>query len=201
MKARKIVQSSRPGFVAQRLAERATQSLRADLFAGLTVAMVAVPQGMAYAAIAGMPPIFGLFTAIGPAIAGSLFGSSRHLITGPTNAIALVTSGVLVSVAGHPDYVEFVFALALITGIIQLTLGVLRLGGIVRFVSNSVLTGFLTGASLLIIVNQLSNLLGLPRVTATETPSIVLELAHTTHESAADRDHSHRGCVVFWRDR
>jgi SulP family sulfate permease len=152
-------------------------SFRPDLVAGLTVAMIAVPQAMAYASIAGVPPIHGLHTAIVPAIIGSLLGSSHHLITGPTNAIALVTAGVLVTTAGRPDFVEIVFALALISGTVQLLLGLLRLGGIIRFVSNSVLTGFLTGASLLIIVNQASNLLGLPRVTATETPFIVLELA------------------------
>jgi SulP family sulfate permease len=132
---------------------------------------------MAYASIAGVPPIYGLYTAILPAILGALFGSSHQLITGPTNAIALVTAGVLISANGRADFVEIVFALALISGAIQLIFGVLRLGGIIRFVSNSVLTGFLTGASLLIIVNQTSNLLGLPRVTATETPLIVLELA------------------------
>jgi SulP family sulfate permease len=152
-------------------------SLRFDLVAGFTVALIAVPQAMAYAAIAGVPPIYGLYTAILPAIIGSLLGSSHHLITGPTNAIALVTAGVLVGVAGRADFVEVVFALALIGGAIQLVFGLLRLGGIIRFVSNSVLTGFLTGASLLIIVNQTSNLLGLPRVTAVETPFIVLELA------------------------
>jgi len=153
-------------------------SFRFDLVAGFTVAMIAVPQAMAYAAIAGMPPIYGLFTAILPAIIGSLLGSSHQLITGPTNAIALVTAGVLVTATGRADFIEIVFALALISGTIQLILGLLRLGGIIRFVSNSVLTGFLTGASLLIIVNQMSSLLGLPRVIATETPFIVLELVH-----------------------
>ncbi|MCI0474632.1 MAG: SulP family inorganic anion transporter [Anaerolineales bacterium] len=152
-------------------------SFRFDLVAGFTVAMIAVPQAMAYAIIAGVPPIYGLYTAILPAIIGALFGSSRHLITGTTNSVALATAGVLIAAAGRPDYIELVFGLAIVSGAIRLLFGLLRLGGIIRFVSNSVLTGFLTGASLLIIVNQTSNLLGLPRVTVTETPLIVLELA------------------------
>ena len=143
-------------------------SLRFDLIAGLTVAMIAVPQAMAYAAIAGVNPIYGLYTAILPAIIAALFGSSRHLNTGPTNGIALVTIGVLLPVVTRADYVEYVFATAIISGTMRLLLGVLRLGGIIRYVSNAVLTGFLAGASILIIVNQLGNLLGLPRSTSHE---------------------------------
>ncbi|MBM3129414.1 MAG: SulP family inorganic anion transporter [Chloroflexi bacterium] len=152
-------------------------AFRADFIAGLTVAMIALPQGMAYAIIAGVPPIYGLYTAILPAIFGALFGSSRHLITGPTNSVALVVAGTLAGVATRTDAVEIVFAVALVSGAIKFALGALRLGGIIRFVSNSVLTGFLTGASLLILLNQTSNLLGLPRVTATDVPLIALELA------------------------
>ena len=176
-----IFQKPNPDLLLRRLTSYAAQSLRPDFMAGITVAMVAVPQSMAYASIAGMPPMFGLFTAIIPTIVGACYGSSRQLVTGPTNALALVTLGVMVSVAGRADYVEMVFALALVSGLIQLTLGLLRLGTIIRFVSNSVLTGFLTGASLLIFVNQLSSLLGLPHVSATETPFILMEIARNLH--------------------
>ena len=138
------------------------QSLRFDLVAGLTVAMVAVPQSMAYAAIAGVNPIYGLYAAIVPAIIGALFGSSNHLVTGPTNATALVTAGVLVAMSGGAN-LEYVFVLAILSGLIRLVLGLLKLGTIIRFVSNSVLTGFLAGAGVLIIINQLGNLLGIPR--------------------------------------
>jgi len=150
------------------------QSLRLDLTAGLTVAMVAVPQSMAYAAIAGVNPVYGLYTAIIPAIIGALFGSSRHLITGPTNATALVTAGVLFAVAGSNN-LELVFALAILSGLIRLLLGLFKLGSIIRYVSNSVLTGFLTGAGVLIIINQLGNLSGIPRPAGAGTLTIVWE--------------------------
>jgi sulfate permease, SulP family len=138
-------------------------TLRADIVAGLTVAMIAVPQAMAYAAIAGINPMYGLFGAILPAIVGSLFASSRHTIMGPTNATALITAGVLLEYATLPNYAEYVFVTALMAGFLVLLIGVLRLGGIIRFVSNAVLTGFLAGAGLLIIINQLSSLLGVQR--------------------------------------
>jgi len=141
----------------------AQRNLRADIVAGLTVAMIAVPQAMAYAAIAGVNPMYGLFTAILPAIVGSLLASSHHTIMGPTNASALITAGVLLPYAALPNYAEYVFVTALMAGILVLLIGALRLGGIIRFVSNAVLTGFLAGAGLLIIINQLSSLLGLQR--------------------------------------
>lgn len=108
-------------------------SFRFDLIAGFTVAMIAVPQAMAYAAIAGVNPIYGLYTAILPAIIAALFGSSRHLNTGPTNGIALVTIGVLLPVVNRIDYAEYVFAIAILSGAMRFLLGVLQLGGIIRF--------------------------------------------------------------------
>jgi len=152
-------------------------TLRPDLVAGLTVAMIAVPQSMSYAAIAGVNPIYGLYTAIIPAIIGSLFGSSNHLMTGPTNATALATASALLVVAGQPDYFEYVFALAVMIGLVKLILGLLRLGGIVRYISNSVLTGFLAGAGILIIINQLHTLLGLSRPLGANTLTILWDLA------------------------
>ncbi len=151
------------------------QSLRFDLVAGLTVAMVAIPQAMAYAGIAGVNPIYGLYAAIIPTIVGALFGSSNHLVTGPSNASALVTVGVLAVVSGGAG-LDAVFALAILSGLIRFLLGVFKLGTIIRYVSNSVLTGFLAGAGVLIIINQLSNLLGLPRPVGADTITIGWEL-------------------------
>jgi SulP family sulfate permease len=136
--------------------------LRFDLIAGLTVAMIVIPQAMAYAPIAGVNPIYGLYTAIIPAIVGAIFGSSNFLVTGPTNPTALVTASVLLIFAGNERYVEMVFLLAILAGVIKLALGVLRLGTIIRFVSNSALTGFLTAAGILIITGQLAPLVGIP---------------------------------------
>jgi SulP family sulfate permease len=134
---------------------------QSDLSAGLTVAMVVIPQSMAYAAIAGINPIYGLFTAIIPTIVGAIFGSFPFLITGPTNPTALVTASVLLNVANRSDYFEFVVALAIIAGLINILFGLLKLGSLIRYISNSVLVGFLTAVGVLIIAFQLGNLFGL----------------------------------------
>ncbi len=138
------------------------QALRFDVVAGLTVAMVVLPQSMAYAAIANVNPIYGIFTAIVTTIVGALAGSSSSLVTGPTNATALVTLSVLTFAVDRADYVEFVFALAVLSGAIKLVLGLFRLGGIIRYISNSVLTGFLAAAGILITIDQFGNLFGIP---------------------------------------
>ncbi len=133
---------------------------RSDLSAGLTVAMIVIPQAMAYAAIAGINPIYGLFTAIIPTIIAALFGSFPYLITGPTNPTALVTASLLINYANRPDYFEFVFALSIIAGLIYILFGFLKLGSLIRYISNSVLVGFLSAVGVLIISNQLGNMLG-----------------------------------------
>ena len=148
-------------------------ALRTDLFAGASVAMVGAPQCMAYAAVAGINPIYGLYTGIVPTIVASLFGSSRYLVTGPSNATALVTAAVLVPFLGSSHYMEYVFALAILSGIIKLGLGLLRLGNITRYISNSVLTGFLAGAGIQIILTQLGNFFGLPRLPGSDTLTVV----------------------------
>ncbi len=160
-----------------RIPDHVRQALRSDFVAGLTVAMVAVPQGMSCAAIAGVNPLYGLHTAVIPPIVAAIFASSSHLITGPTNATALATASVLLAFAGQPNYAEYVFALAVMTGLIRLILGMLRLGSIIRYVSSSVLTGFLAGAGLLIVLNQLHISLGLQRPVGANTLDIIRDLA------------------------
>ena len=137
--------------------------LRADLTAGLTVAVVAVPQSMAYALIAGLPVQYGLYASIVPTIAACLWGSSAHLITGPTTAVSLVvfTSLAGLAPAGTPQYVELAFLLALIVGAIQIGMGLARLGVFLNFVSHSVILGFSAGAAVLIGFKQIANFLGL----------------------------------------
>jgi SulP family sulfate permease len=119
--------------------------LRADALAGLTVAAVAVPQAMAYAMAAGVPPEYGLYTAIVMTAVGALFSSSRQLINGPTNAIAIAVLSVL----------------ACMVGTIQLGITLLRLGDLTRYISHSVIVGFTLGAGTLLILDQVKNLLGL----------------------------------------
>jgi SulP family sulfate permease len=134
---------------------------RSDLTAGLTVAMVVIPQAMAYVAILGISPIYGLYTAIIPTIIAAIFGSFPYLVIGPTNPTAIVTASVLIAFADRENFVEFVFALAVIAGIFSIIFGILKLGTLTKYISNSVLVGFLSGVGVLIISFQLGNLLGL----------------------------------------
>ena len=146
-----------------RIQEYLKNTLRFDLAAGLTVAMIAIPQTMAYAIIAGVNPIYGLYSATLPAIIGSLFGSSSFLITGASNASALAVASILAVFSQSPNFLHYVFALSIASGIIKLILGLLKQGKIIRFISNSVLTGFLTGVGILIVLNQVANLLGIAK--------------------------------------
>lgn len=136
---------------------------KADLFAGLTVAVVALPQSMAYALIAGLPVQFGLYASIVPTIIGCLWGSSSQLITGPTTTASLLVFSALsgIAVPDSQGYIQLAFLLAALTGLIRLVMGVARLGGLLHFVSHSVLLGFTAGAAVLIVSKQLPGLLGI----------------------------------------
>ena len=141
--------------------DRAT--LRADLLAGLVGAVMVLPQGVAYATLAGMPPEYGLYGAMLPALVGALWGSSWHLMSGPTNATSLMVFATVSALAAPftPAYVAIVLTLNLMVGIIKLGLGVARLGSLVNFISTSVVIGFTAGAGLLIIGAQLRNFFGI----------------------------------------
>jgi SulP family sulfate permease len=136
-------------------------ALRRDVIAGLTVATVAVPQAMAYALIAGIPPQYGLYTAIVMTALGSLFGSSRFLINGPTNAISLVVFGAAAAGANEAERLKLVFLLAVLVGLIQIIIALLKLGDLTRYVSEAVILGFMAGAGFLIALTQIDKLLGL----------------------------------------
>jgi SulP family sulfate permease len=131
-----------------------------DLIAGLTVAIVALPQSMAYALIAGVDPVYGLYTSIIAAIVGSFFGSSDHLVTGPTNAIALMIASQVKNFTDS-NFLTMLFLLTLLVGLIQFLLGVLRVGKIINFVSHSVIVGFTAGAGIIIALGQLNQFLGI----------------------------------------
>lgn len=124
-------------------------TLRADAVAGLTGGIVLVPQGVAFATIAGMPPEYGLYAAMVPAIVAALWGSSWHLVSGPTTAISIVVFATISPFAppGSEDYVRLVLTLTLLIGVFQLALGALRLGTLVNFVSHTVVVGFTAGAA------------------------------------------------------
>lgn len=139
------------------------ESLRVDLVAGVTGAIIVLPQGVAFATIAGLPPEYGLYTAMVPAIIAALFGSSWHLVSGPTTAISIVMFGALSLMAepGTPYYIELALTLTLLTGLFQLAMGIARLGTLVNFISHTVVIGFTAGAALLIASSQIKNFFGL----------------------------------------
>ncbi len=138
-------------------------NLRPDMIAGLTVAVVMLPQAMAYALIAELPPQMGLYAAIVASIVAILWGSSSHLHTGPTNAASLLVLSTLTAVAarGTPEYIAAAGLLAIMVGVARLGMGLARLGVLVNFVADSVVIGFTAGAGVLIGVNQLRHLLRL----------------------------------------
>ncbi|MBF0094221.1 MAG: SulP family inorganic anion transporter [Alphaproteobacteria bacterium] len=140
------------------------KTLLADLSAGLTGAIVVLPQGVAFATIAGMPPEYGLYAGMIPAIIAALFGSSWHLVSGPTTAasIVLFSSLSLLAEPGSARYVELALTLAVMVGLLELALGLFRLGTLVNFISHSVIIGFTAGAGILIAANQIKNFLDLP---------------------------------------
>lgn len=140
------------------------QIAQADFLAGLTGAIVVLPQGVAFATIAGMPPEYGLYAGIVPAIIAALFGSSWHLVSGPTTAASIVLFSSLSALAepGSAKYVQLALTLTLMVGVIQLTMGLFRMGTLVNFISHSVIIGFTAGAAVLIAANQVKNYFGLP---------------------------------------
>jgi SulP family sulfate permease len=139
------------------------RTTRADIMAGLTGAVIVLPQGVAFAAIAGLPPQYGIYSAIGPPVFAALFGSSYHLISGPTTAISLVIFTTISHFAEplSAGYIQMVLTLTFLAGIFQLALGLARLGTLVNFVSHSVVVGFTAGAAILIGSSQLPNFLGI----------------------------------------
>jgi sulfate permease, SulP family len=162
-------------------------SLQLDALSGLTVALVLIPQSMAYAQLAGLPAYYGLYASFLPPMIAALFGSSRQLATGPVAVVSLMTAASLapLATAGSPGYIAYAILLALMVGIFQLTLGILRLGLVVNFLSHPVVNGFTNAAAIIIASSQLSKMFGVYVDTAPhhyETIIHVIEAAvHYTH--------------------
>ena len=138
-------------------------SLRADALAGLIGALVVLPQGVAFATLAGLPPEYGLYCAMVPAIAAALYGSSLHAVSGPTNAVSLMVFAVLspLAIPGTQHYIELALTLALMSGAIMVAMGLLRLGALVNFMSSTVVVGFTAAIGVLIFASQLASFLGI----------------------------------------
>jgi sulfate permease, SulP family len=136
--------------------------LRNDLFAGLTVGIMLIPQGMAYALIAGLPPVYGLYAALVPQVIYAIFGTSRQLAVGPVAMDSLLVAAGLttIAVAGSEHYIEMAILLAFMMGAIQLLFGVCRLGFLVNFLAKPVISGFTSAAAIIIALNQVKYLVG-----------------------------------------
>jgi SulP family sulfate permease len=159
--------------------------LRADLIAGITVALVLIPQSMAYAQLAGLPPYYGLYAAFLPGILAALWGSSKQLATGPVAVVSLLTATALTPFAqtGTDQFVVLAILLAFLVGLIQLALGAFRLGVVVNFLSHPVIVGFTNAAALIIGLSQLNKIFGVPMPRsghfATDIWAVVQALEHT----------------------
>jgi SulP family sulfate permease len=147
--------------------------LKGDISAGLTVGVMLIPQGMAYAMIAGLPPIYGLYASTLPLILYAVFGTSRHLAVGPVAMVSLLTAAGIGTMAelGTSEYIALALTLALLVGAIQFLFGVFRLGFMVNFLSHPVISGFTSAAALIIGISQLKHLLG-----------VDLQRSHHVHE-------------------
>ena len=139
------------------------RTLRGDLVAGLTGALIVLPQGVAFATIAGLPPQYGLYAAMMPAVIGALWGSSWHLVSGPTTAISIAVFAALSGLAepGSTQYINLVLTLTFLVGVFELALGLARMGALVNFISHSVVIGFTAGAAVLIAASQVRNFFGI----------------------------------------
>ena len=149
--------------ITEWLPDYTTGTLRADAVAGLTVGVMLIPQGMAYAVIAGMPPIYGLYAGLVPLLVYPLFGSSRHLALGPTAIDMLIVGAGVGALAqtGTDRYVALAILLTAMVGLLQMAMGVMQLGFVANLLSRPVIAGLTTAAALIIAVSQIGNLLGL----------------------------------------
>ncbi len=154
------------------------RTLKADALAGLLGAVLVLPQGIAFATLAGLPPQYGLYTAVLPCIIAALFGSSRHVMSGPTNANSLALMAMLTPLAAafSPTYIQMALVVTVMVGLMQWLIGALRLGTLANFISPAALFGFTSGAAVLIGVNALPDLLGLPKAAVPGAGALLLHV-------------------------
>lgn len=154
-------------------------TLRADATAALLGAVLVLPQGIAFAMLAGLPPEYGLYTAIVPCIIAALFGSSWHVMSGPTNANSLALFAMLspLALAFSPVYIQMALAVTVMVGVMQWLIGALRLGTLANFISPAALFGFTSGAAVLIGIYALPDLLGLPAAAEHGAAAVLLHAA------------------------
>lgn len=135
--------------------------LQPDVIAGVTVGVMLVPQSMSYAKLAGLEPIYGLYTGFVPVFVYAIFGSSRQLAVGPVALVSMLVSNVLSTFDSSPEvYTELAIMLSLMVGILECTMGILRLGWLIRFISHAVISGFTTASAFVIGLSQAKYFLG-----------------------------------------
>ena len=165
----------------------AKRSLKDDLIAGITGTIIVIPQAVAFAMIAGLPPIYGFYTAMITPIIAALFGSSYHLISGPTTAISIVVYSTLVKFVNPETDLEAFVSLALVltflAGLFQFAMGLLKMGKLVNFVSHSVIIGFTAGAGILIAFKQLKHVFGIKVPQGSTIAEIVTYIANHISET------------------
>ncbi len=156
-----------------------SRTLKADALAGLLGAVLVLPQGIAFATLAGLPPQYGLYTAIVPCIIAALFGSSWHVMSGPTNANSLALMAMLTPLAAafSPAYIQMALVVTVMVGLMQWLIGTLRLGTLANFISPAALFGFTSGAAVLIGINALPDLLGLSKASVPGAGALLVHLA------------------------
>jgi SulP family sulfate permease len=166
---------------------------KVDFLAGLTVALVLIPQSMAYAQLAGLPAYYGLYAAFLPPLVASLFGSSRQLATGPVAVVSLMSAASLepLATAGSPEFIAYSIVLALVVGIFQFSLGVLRLGLVVNFLSHPVVNGFTNAAAIIIASSQFSKFFGVYVDKATHHYETMIRVAQ------AAMDYTHIPTLIY----
>ncbi|MDD5388392.1 MAG: SulP family inorganic anion transporter [Gallionellaceae bacterium] len=153
-------------------------NLKDDALAGFTGALIVLPQAVAFATIAGLPPEYGLYAAMVPAIIAALFGSSWHLVSGPTTAISIVVFASVSPYAepGSPAFIGMVLTLTFLTGVFQLLMGLAKMGTLINFISHTVVIGFTAGAALLIAASQVKNFFGIDIPRGSPAYKVVEEL-------------------------
>lgn len=168
------------------------ETLKADLIAGITVALLAIPQSLAYAQLAGVPAYYGLYAALIPAVIGAMFGSSNILSTGPVAMTSLLTAASISQLAPHgsEQYYAYVILLALVSGVFQVAFGLMRMGVLLNFLSYPVLMGFINAAAIIIGLSQLPAILGIP---AAQTTHFLVDTWHVI----ANMNSMHEISLIF----
>ena len=168
------------------------ETLKADLIAGITVALVAIPQSLAYAQLAGVPAYFGLYAILVPSLVGALFGSSRVLSTGPVAMTSLLTAASVIPLAhwGTEQFYTTVVLMAFLSGVVQIIMGLARMGVLLNFLSNPVLMGFINAAAIIIGLSQLAPLVGL---SLRNSQHFLVDIAHIL----VHMDEMHLASLIF----